>query len=162
MKNLILIRHAKSSWEHNVIDFLRPLKARGLKDSHLVSKHLILQNIKPDLILSSDAKRAKMTAEIFIDSMSFYDIDFQLHNDLYDFSGSNLLKTIHNCDNKVKSLMIFGHNHAITSFVNTFGSKYIENVPTCGVVFIRFKSEDWKNLIHGETVFTIFPKGLRS
>lgn len=161
MKNLILIRHAKSSWAHQVNDFERPLKGRGIKDSRMVSKYIRNKIIKPDMILSSDANRAKSTAKIFLEFLDFHDISFRLTHNLYDFSIGNLIQEIKNCDESVDNLMLFGHNHGITAFASTFGSKYFDNVPTCGLVHIRFNINSWKDLNKGETIFTVFPKDLK-
>lgn len=162
MKKLILVRHAKSSWEFNLIDHERPLNDKGLNDANLVSKHLIKDNINVDLILSSDAARAKKTATIFINNLKFEETKIKLDHNLYDFTGGNLLRIIKNCDQKVNNLMIFGHNHAITAFVNTYGDKLIDNVPTCGVVIIEFNINSWENLNKGKTLKTLFPKTLKN
>lgn len=161
MKKITIIRHAKSSWEHQVTDFERPLKNRGLEDAKLVSTYAKDKIITPDLILSSDANRAKATAEIFIKTLNFQHIDFQANNKLYDFSGRDLLHVINNCDNTINNLMIFGHNFAITSFVNTYGSESYDNVPTCGLVCIQFDIDSWLNLTSGKTILKIFPKDLK-
>jgi len=161
MKELILIRHAKSSWEHQVTDFERPLKGRGIKDARMISNHIRNKIIKPDLILSSDANRAKSTAKIFLDILDFNDTLFHLNHNLYDFSIGKLIQEIKNCDDSVDSLMLFGHNHAITAFACTFGSRYFDNVPTCGLVHIRFNINSWKDLNQGETLYTVFPKDLK-
>ena len=68
MKTLILVRHAKSSWEHHFIDHERPLSLRGFKNAEMISNELKSQ-INPDLIVSSEAVRAKTTAEIFIKNL---------------------------------------------------------------------------------------------
>ncbi len=162
MKKLILIRHAKSSWKYNVIDHERPLNSRGKIDVEIVSNHLKKSFSSIDLVLSSDAFRAKRTATAFIKNLSINQDIVHLNHDLYDFSGSNLLKVIKNCNDKVNELMIFGHNHAITAFVNTYGSQYIENVPTCGVVIIEFNIDKWENLNKGKTLKTVFPRDLKN
>ena len=162
MKNLILVRHAKSSWKHNVIDHERPLKKRGFNDADLISKKFKEININIDLVLSSDAMRAKTTANIFVTNLNIDDNIFYLKHDLYDFSGNDLVKVVKSCDNSINNLMIFGHNHAITDFVNTFGNIHIENVPTCGVTIISFKIESWKNLNKGTTIKTLFPRDFKA
>jgi len=161
MKKLKIIRHAKSSWKYQVIDFERPLKDRGIADAFLVATSAKSKFFKPDLILSSDAIRAKSTAEIFIKNLGFNSIDFKLNNKLYDFSGEDLIEVIKKCDANVDHVMIFGHNYAITSFVNTYGSVVYDNVPTSGLVSIEFKMDDWKNLAPGKTILKIFPKDLK-
>ena len=107
MKKLVLIRHAKSSWEHQVPDFERPLKKRGINDAQLISKYVKGKIEIPDLILSSDANRAKSTAIIFKESMELDDRVINLRHDLNDFSGENLLKTIKGCSDSINTLMIF-------------------------------------------------------
>ena len=142
MKKLTLIRHAKSSWEHDVIDHERPLNDKGFNDANNLSGYLKNKNIIIDVVLSSDAIRAKTTADIFLKNLKIDASLMQLNHDLYDFSGSNLIKVVKSCNNNVNSLMVFGHNHAITAFVNTFANKFIDNVPTCGVVTIEFEIDN--------------------
>ena len=161
MKKLTLIRHAKSSWEHDVIDHERPLNDKGFKDANNLSGYLKNKNIIIDVVLSSDAIRAKTTADIFLKNLKIDASLMQLNHDLYDFSGSNLIKVVKSCNNNVNSLMVFGHNHAITAFVNTFGNKFIDNVPTCGVVTIEFEIDNWNNLKKGKTVNTLFPRDFK-
>tara|TARA_R110002049_G_scaffold309155_1_gene517688 strand:+ start:3914 stop:4402 length:489 start_codon:yes stop_codon:yes gene_type:complete len=160
MKKIIIVRHAKSSWGYNVIDHERPLSGRGKNDAEQVSRYLISYNLSPELILSSDAVRAKTTAEIFMENLKFNGKIIQLNHDLYDFAGHNLLRIIKDCNDSIHTLMVFGHNYAITAFVNTYGNKPIDNVPTSGVVVIEFDMATWKNLKPGNTTLTVFPRDL--
>jgi len=162
MKKLILVRHAKSSWEDNLTDHDRPLNERGISDANLVSNHLKTAAFGVDLVLSSDAMRAKTTAKIFVENLHINASIFHLKSDLYDFSGNNLVRIIKNCDNSVNSLMVFGHNHAVTAFANAFGDSNIDNVPTCGVVSIVFNMNNWEDLTKGKTVSTLFPRDLKN
>ena len=161
MKTLYLIRHAKSSWEHDVIDHERPLKNRGFKDANLVSNYLKGTLNLPDLILSSDAMRAKTTAYIFAKNFGIDENEVILDHKLYDFSGRDLTNTISNCNNSVETLMVFGHNHAITAFVNTYGDVYTDNVATSGFTHIEFDIEFWKDLKPGKTKQSLCPKELK-
>ena len=162
MKKLILVRHAKSSWEHNVTDHERPLNKRGFSDANLVSNSLKNKSISLDFVLSSDAVRAKTTAEIFMVTLNIDKRIFKLNYNLYDFSGSELVKVISGCEDEINNLMVFGHNHAITAFVNAYGDKYIGNVPTCGVTMIEFEIDSWKDLKPGKTVLSVFPRDLKN
>ncbi|MGZ0017403.1 SixA phosphatase family protein [Yeosuana sp. AK3] len=160
MKKLILVRHAKSSWEFHVSDHERPLSERGINDAHLISNEL-LHIIHPELICSSTALRAKKTAEIITSNLKMSPHKIVLNNELYDFSGSDLVNFIKNCHDSVNELMVFGHNNAITNFANKFGDKFIENVPTCGVVIFEFSISKWIELKKGKTLKTIFPKEIK-
>ncbi|MEP3836823.1 MAG: histidine phosphatase family protein [Algibacter sp.] len=162
MKNLIIIRHAKSSWKFNLNDHERPLKSRGVTDANLVSKQLALTLKTVDLVVCSDAQRTKLTSEIFISNLGIGESLVKFIPELYDFSGENLVRVIKSVKNSVNNLVVFGHNHAITAFVNTFGSKPIENVPTSGVVIIEFDIQNWSELKPGKTIKTIFPRDFKS
>lgn len=160
-KILYIIRHAKSSWEFDVNDFNRPLKKRGHKDAYLVSNYLKVNFLKPNRIVSSDAERAQKTAQIYIKNLELETVEFKLDNELYDFSGNGLMNIVKFCDDSIDKLMVFGHNYAITNFVNVYGDNPIENVPTSGFVEIHFNINTWKDLKKGKTVRTLFPKDLK-
>src|SRR5690606_306209 len=100
------------------------------------------------------------TASIFLSNLNVNN-KVLLNPDLYDFSGEKLIEVITSCDDAHQDIMVFGHNHALTFFVNKFGDRYINNVPTCGVVVIDFDINHWKDLKKGKTIQTIFPKDLR-
>lgn len=162
MKHLYLVRHAKSSWEYDVSDHKRPLNKRGFKDAHLVSNHLRNVITLPDLVISSDANRALTTANIFISNLGLNNDDIKLDHELYDFGGGGLTNVIKTCDDSIKTLMVFGHNHAMTYFVNTFGDKPIGNVPTSGFAHIELDIQSWNELNKGTTILTVFPKDLKT
>ncbi|WP_378175044.1 histidine phosphatase family protein [Aquimarina sp. SS2-1] len=161
MKTLYLIRHAKSSWEFDLDDHKRPLNKRGLRDADLIGKQLKTLVKSIDMVLSSDAERAKTTAKIIFDHLELPDSIFSLEPTLYDFSGHQVVDVIKNCNDNIKNLMIFGHNHAFTSIANLYGDKVIDNLPTAGVVGIQFDVKSWKEIEVGKNVLTLFPKELR-
>lgn len=161
MRRLYIIRHAKSSWEHHVSDLERPLKTRGFNDAELVAIHTSNLFEKPEMIFCSPSKRTVQTASVFINKWKLEDIEINYINQLYDFSGTNLVKTIRECDDRINILMIFAHNFAVTDFVNTFGTIDISSVPTCGFIVIDFEIDFWKNIEQGQTKYSVFPKELK-
>ena len=161
MKSIILVRHGKSSWEFDVIDHDRPLKQRGESDSELVAKALKLKDCTPDVWLSSPAKRALSTCEIFEKTLNFTKNQTIVDEELYDFDGESVIRYIKRLSNELNEVMIFGHNHSFTSISNIFGDVLIDNLPTSGLVKINFDIEDWKDLKKGATEFIIIPKDLR-
>ncbi len=159
MKTLYIVRHAKSSWKYEGIkDIDRPLKKRGIQDAHMLSRILKQKIERPDVFVSSSANRALHTGIIFCDTFGYPFSNFKINRSLYSFSDGYLIKTIKALDDGFSSAIIFSHNHGINEFVNTFGSKSIENVPTCGVVGIRIKTNHWKSIKKGETFLVEFPK----
>jgi phosphohistidine phosphatase len=161
MKTLYMVRHAKSSWKHDVKDHQRPLKTRGENDGKRVSEYIATKVPAPQRVISSDAVRALTTANYFKKSFAISDSDFTTNDDLYDFSGQNVMKIIKNLDNSLDRVMIVGHNHAFTSVANMLGNKYIENVPTCGFVMLQFETDNWSKISTGKTIQTLFPRDLK-
>jgi phosphohistidine phosphatase len=161
MKNLILIRHAKSSRENPVSDKDRNLTERGRNDAVLVSlESLILLNDK-FVFFSSNARRAFETATIFATNFSFPINEIIINEDLYTFNENQLEKVIKSLNNDLENVILFGHNEAITNFVNKFGDIFIDNVPTSGLVWIKFDCLDWKLLKKGKTQKVVFPRDLK-
>lgn len=161
MKNLVIIRHSKSSWEAPLNDKDRPLSPRGIQDAHLVSTKII--DYLPDtyIVWSSTAKRALETATIFSHHLHIPLETLILRDDLYTFDEKALEKVIKSCPNHYENLILFGHNDAITNFVNKFGDLFIENVPTSGVVSLAFDTDDWNDLKKGRTIKTVFPSHIK-
>uniref|UniRef100_UPI00404A4B0F SixA phosphatase family protein n=1 Tax=Flavobacterium sp. TaxID=239 RepID=UPI00404A4B0F len=157
MKNLILIRHAKSSWEIPLKDIDRPLSGRGINDAHLIASKIKDSMPKSFLVWCSSAKRTRETALIFSQNLSFLDENITIKDGLYTFDAEKLEEIINKCENKYDNLIIFGHNEAITKFVNKFGNLLIDNVPTSGVVSLQLDIKNWKNLKKGKTTNTFFP-----
>ena len=161
MKKLILIRHAKSCWNAITDDLSRPISTRGVNDAHLVSHALVGHLPAKVIVWSSPAKRAKETAKIFCQNMDINLDCIILNPDVYTFERSGLIKAVKKCKNEHDTLILFGHNEAITKFVNKFGSETYENVPTSGVVIINFDIDDWGDIEKGTTELTIFPRDLK-
>lgn len=160
MKNLILIRHAKSSWDIPTDDFNRELLSKGIinanKIANLSSEHI---NTK-SCIWSSSAKRAFETAKIFVKNWKIDTKSIQLKDELYTFDYNDLENSVKSCPNDCNNLILFGHNSAITDFVNKFGDIFIENVPTSGFVSINFEIDNWRHINKGKINKILFPRDL--
>lgn len=160
MKTLYLVRHAKSSWKFDVIDHQRPLNERGLSDAPKMAAHIASKMSKPDLLISSDALRAQTTAVFFASAYHIADKEIILNHQLYDFAGQDLVDVIRKTDDTVQTLMVFGHNNAMTNFVNTYGDQVIDNVATAAFTAINFEIDRWADLTTGSTLYHIAPKEL--
>ena len=158
MRKLILIRHAKSSWELPCKDIERPLQAKGVLRALKVATHTKTYLPESYAVFSSPAVRAFETAKLFL---SAWGIPFSICTvvpALYTFDGVQLEEIVKSCANDQKNVILFGHNDAITEFVNKFGDVNILNVPTAGFVEIIFESNDWKSIKKGKTTAVVFPK----
>src|SRR5450631_3680242 len=114
MKTLILVRHAKSSWEDAALpDKERPLNERGKRDAPDMGKRLAKRDVKPELILSSPARRAFATAKIIAKSLGYKLKNIVVDDRLYPGAADEILNSIHRLDKQLDRVMIVGHNPAL-------------------------------------------------
>ncbi len=146
MKNLYLIRHAKSYWgDQSTPDFDRPLNKRGKLDAPFMGNILSDKKVKPDLIISSPAKRANKTAIVFASKLGYSEKKIIYEQNLYEASSNDMLNVIKIIDEKYSSVMIFGHNPGLTLLNNHIADKYIDNIPTCGVAALK-SDKKWSEI----------------
>ncbi|MEI6056496.1 MAG: histidine phosphatase family protein [Lentisphaerota bacterium] len=148
MLKLFLLRHAKSSWDDVALnDFDRPLNKRGVKDAPLMGKYFSKDYNKPQLIISSPARRARETAELFAESID-YKIDkilFDKH--IYEATLEDLVSIVLKIEDSYEKVMIVGHNPAFTELANYLAEKAtIDNIPTCGIFALEFKVKSWRKI----------------
>ena len=166
MKELVLVRHAKSDWtKESIHDIDRPLGERGYDDAYLLSKWFKEEMGLPDSILSSPATRALNTAFIFARAFGIPEKDVVIDDTLYESFVKSYLKSISQTNNKTNRLMVFGHNPMLTELANEINKDLLfDNVPTCGLVKIGFKFDDWKDILNkpeGKLLLTKFPKNFK-
>lgn len=161
MKTLLLVRHAKSSWKYPKLDdFERPLNKRGRKNAPLMGKILRQLKIKPDLIISSPANRAAMTARIIAEKIHYSILNIQYDESIYYSNEMELIRIISDFDDRIKEAMLVGHNPELTLLANTFGNYPVSNIPTSGVFCLNFDISTWSKIetSSGELKFFEFPK----
>lgn len=160
MKNLYFIRHAKSDWsDESKSDFDRGLNKRGKKSILTMSDALKEKNILPDLILSSSAKRTKLTTKGLVKKIG-YTGEIKYIDTLYMAEPDEVITLIQNIDDKYNTVFIVGHNPETTELSYMITNAYIDNVPTLGIVSIELPIDNWKNMNigEGELKFFIYPK----
>jgi phosphohistidine phosphatase len=156
MKELYFIRHAKSDWsELGQKDFERGLNKRGKRNIIRMGNILNEMKIKPDLIISSSAKRAKKTAKGLADEIG-YENKIVYLDELYLCEPQQWIETIQGIDEKYESVFIVGHNPEITELTNMLIDDYIDNVPTLGIVCFEVKAKKWKRFERQSAFFEFF------
>lgn len=161
MKQVYLIRHAKSSWANpDLDDFDRPLNGRGKRNAVEMARRLGALGICPDAILSSPAKRARRTAACMAKGTGYKKSDIIFDENLYIGSLSYHLKVIAKYFQKYNTLFIIGHNHTFTELADYLTGKEFGNVPTCGVVGVSYggNKKDIATAGAGKLLFFDFPK----
>jgi phosphohistidine phosphatase len=160
MKTLIVIRHAKSSWDNPALsDFNRPLNKRGERDAPVMAKRLKEKNITINTMISSPAVRAITTCRIFAEILGLATENIQASKELYHAGDEIILKVVKGLkdltiENEV--VAVFGHIPGLTEFVNNLVEEDIDNIPTTGVVCCGLDVERWKDVRWGCGQMEIF------
>ena len=163
MKTLYIVRHAKSSWDDPTLsDHDRPLMQKGRKRTLKIAAYLKNLKIKPDLMVSSSAKRAYHTANIIAEVLNYPLSDIIREKAFYHSDREKLTDYLFGLDNNINSIMVFGHNPTFTSFANQFIDSQIDWLPTTGTVSISFNTNKWENIMLAErkTNFVVYPNML--
>jgi phosphohistidine phosphatase len=148
VKRLILLRHAKSSWDDDALDDReRPLSARGTRDAPMMGARLRARETPPALILTSDAKRARKTAKAVADAWGCAHGAVRIDARLYLATPAQLLDVLAEQDGTLPKLLLVGHNPGLTELANGLLPSFrLANLPTAGVVAIAFAVDAWSGL----------------
>ena len=137
-RRLILLRHAKSSWsDPGLSDFERPLNKRGLRDAPRMGAKLKDTSIKPRLIVSSSAVRARATAETVRAALAPHECALELTERLYLAAPGEMLAVLDDRAADESDVMLVAHNPGITELANRVSDARIDNIPTCGCFVIE-------------------------
>jgi phosphohistidine phosphatase len=158
MKTLLIIRHAKSSWSvASLNDFDRSLNDRGKKDAPLMAQRLQDRKIMIDAFVSSPARRAKKTAELFCTAYHKNLNNIILISALYQATPEVFFDVVEQLNDEFNSVAIFSHNPGITEFVNQLAEdKAVNNMPTCSVFAIHITISKWKDFRKAKKEFLLF------
>ena len=149
MKTLLLLRHAKSSWDDSSLrDFDRPLANRGERDAPRMGRALKDRGPVPDLIVSSPAARAKATAEAAIKSGGFA-ASLQFDQGIYDASTPELLRIVRRLPDESSCVLMVGHNPGFEELVYRLSGAH-ERMTTAGLAAIEFQVDRWEDVEDGQ------------
>jgi len=162
MKNLYLIRHAKSSWKDTSLpDFERPLNKRGKGDAPDMGRRLHHRGVQADMLLSSPAVRAKKTAVAVAREIGFPEEKIDFRSGLYHASPLAMQEKIAQVDDKVATLFLVGHNPGLTDLACQLTSAGIDNIVTCGIYAMSLDIKHWADMkLDGKAslIFYDYPK----
>lgn len=161
MKTLLLLRHAKSSWDDpSLSDFDRPLARRGKKAAPRMGKALQQRGPLPDLILSSPAVRARRTIEAFRQGAKL-DITPQFEEGLYDASSAQIIQIVRRLPDTSSCAMLVGHNPGCEDTLFRLTGACV-SMPTAALACIELEVGRWKDVenANGRLVWRLTPKML--
>lgn len=161
MKTLLLLRHAKSSWdEPSLRDFDRPLAARGKRDAPRIGKELARRGPLPDLIVSSPSARTRATIKA-VRTAALLEAEPQFEDSIYGASSGELIKLIRRLPGEKNCVMVVGHNPGLEDLVARLTGAS-ERMPTAALACIEFQIGRWEDVEDGEgkLAWLLIPKAL--
>lgn len=145
MKTLLLLRHAKSSWNQPELhDHDRPLNKRGKKEALKVGRYLKDNDLEPDLILSSTARRAQDTAQAVLEESGFSG-QIDLYQDLYLSDTSAYLDILRCLSDDANRVLVVGHNPDLEELL-TLLTDVTEHLTTAALAQVDLPITSWQEL----------------
>lgn len=145
MKGLLILRHAKSSWDDEELDdHERPLSKRGKQDAPLMGLLLRDQGLLPDLILCSSAKRAHRTAKLVAEA-SAYGGEIWVKQELYAAPASIYLEAIRALPDTSQRVLVIGHNPGLEELVKVLTGETI-TLATAALAYMNLPIDGWLDL----------------
>lgn len=143
MKQLMLMRHAKSSWDDpQVDDYDRDLNERGKKACKRMGDWFVEHDLIPDLILSSTAIRAKETTERLIERWKD-PVDVLWMKELYLAPPQTLMEAITSIDDRINRVLVVAHNPGMEQLVNALRQTYTA-FPTAALACMESPIDHWQ------------------
>lgn len=145
MKRLLVLRHAKSSWaDTSISDWQRPLNERGLRDAPRAGEWLRERSLVPDVILTSDAVRARTTAEA-VAKAAGYSQAIIIEPSLYHAKPIDLLAVLRGVGSEARTVLVVGHNPGLEELVQQLTGES-HDLPTAALVHIAIAIGGWSEI----------------
>jgi phosphohistidine phosphatase len=145
LKTLLILRHAKSNWHTALGDHDRPLNARGERDAPRMGLWVRAQHLTPDLILSSDAVRARMTAEEVARACN-YGRDIAFEPLLYLATPDDIIGVLRTTlGGDPQTVMVVGHNPGLEDLLARLTGEE-EDLPTAALAHVVLPIARWRDL----------------
>ncbi len=142
MKKLLLLRHAKSSWDDaGLADFDRPLNGRGRKAAPLVGDLMRQRQLRPDLVISSPAARARETTALVLEA-SGMKTELRYDERIYEATAARLLEVISDIGDEKQEVMLVGHNPGFENLLERLTGEPLR-VPTAALARIALDADRW-------------------
>ncbi len=155
MKNILLLRHAKSAWSDLALsDHDRPLNRRGERAAKAIGDHLAHRGPRPDLILCSTAMRARQTLAPVVKRLDMPAPPIMLEDTLYLASEETLLERLQAVADDIETVLLVGHNDGIWRLAELLAGRGApallgalqEKYPTGTLAVLRTPADAWRDL----------------
>ncbi len=165
-RQLLLLRHAKSSWDDPVLgDHDRPLAARGRRAAPLIGDYLHGAGLIPDRVWCSTAQRATETWQLVAESAGI-DVETDYDSGIYHAEHHRLIRLIQHFPPDCIRAMLIGHNPAMEmlalELIGRDGCGRLDSLqakyPTAALAVIDFKADLWADIRPGSGTLQAFIK----
>lgn len=157
MKQLFIVRHAKSDQSFFGNDFERPLNERGRADAPVMAKRMLDKKYAIDALVSSPAARAKKTAELFSETFKIPASEIIFISALYHASADTFYEVISALPDELNNVAIFAHNPGISYFVNSLNTGTpVDQMPTCAIFGVSSATTAWTGFSKAKKDFLFF------
>jgi phosphohistidine phosphatase len=147
MKQLTLIRHAKSSWDHpHLSDFERPLNRRGQRDLPLMAERVRAMGLVPQRLLYSGSLRTSITARELARSLELSDTACFAIPEMYEACHETLLNLLQGQPDSLTSIMLVGHNPGLADLGHYLSGERFDHFPTAAVAHLMLNVLSWSEL----------------
>lgn len=149
-RQLYLLRHAQTlDRREEEKDKDRMLTPIGFQNSNRMGMNLKSKEVQPDIIICSEAVRTQQTAESIAEHVSYDSNKIHVNAEVYDASIRTLLNVVNNFKDEWKTVILIGHNPAISYMSEYITDKPVGNMSTCGLVSIEFELDSWAEVSEG-------------
>jgi phosphohistidine phosphatase len=143
MKTLILMRHAKSTWTHEIKDDRdRPLAKRGQKDISAIGHLFKEEKLMPQVMLLSPAARVRQTADLLVDKIGFQGDEYIL-NSLFMGEVDAYVKELRRVPDEAEVVLVIGHNPSLEGLLQMLTGE-VQSMPSAGTACLAVEIDTWK------------------
>ncbi len=162
MKTLIIVRHGV--FDHSdpqIADVDRSLNRHGHHQADRMADRFSELKIKPDLLVSSTAKRAVETAQIYAKKLDISPEAIRVEENIFQAERSEILRVVQSFDDDAQTVVLFGHHPGVTKLLHHLVDSEVEKMSLASCAVLELSSESWRSVSfkQGKLVEYIEPKG---
>lgn len=158
---LLIMRHAQAEdIQPERHDRERELTSKGNQEALSMGSQLAQRSLAINALYTSSAERTKQTGSLISDVLKLENEAVLIQEDLYNSSIRTYLGFVNNLSDELKTVLIIGHNPAVSYLAEYLTDSEVGSMPTAGICMIRFELTSWQEVTKGcgEMLEFIYPE----
>ncbi|MDR0351611.1 MAG: histidine phosphatase family protein [Puniceicoccales bacterium] len=147
MKRLYIVRHAQAVTDNSIPDYDRTLSEIGLTEAQSIAHKLVSAGMRPDLMISSGARRSLDTARIIREIFGLLSNVIEVHDELYLADMDKILAALAQVPDSKNSVMVISHNPGISRFLEAMTDSDMMDMPTGSMAVVEVHVRHWADII---------------